>query len=378
MDKKCSKFLTKNAKKEVRKMALSKDIKIAVLGCGGKMGRYYIDKLLCLGIPSKNILGIDTNIRKLKEVAIAYPKLIYANSHKHAESLNFKPEIAIIAVNSTEHFNEIVWCYETGIKKIFCEKPLVYHKNQLDRLRAYDNSQLYVAHLINFSGIVADLLNFINKHNLVIRQFHSFWGKNWPGEKRMMNGDAEEEMPHPLALALALANYNQTIQQVKVFACMSFVPHVQPEYQEQASCLKQGFPKTMNDSTIAQFLIKTDLITIPAHISSSLNYTFQIRRTDIGMHTQEDAAKNNDKPPNFKACLEFDVDGKDILHIISAKTNEIIHQSHYNGDKIQANLMAALRAYKCGDVDPRLIDFKKAAWMVELLQNAIHNSKLNR
>ena len=356
-------------------MALSQKIiekigKIAVWGCGGKMGHHYMDKLLKLGIPTENLLGIDINAKNLAKAEAAYPGPTYTTRHEKA--LSFNPRVVVMAVNSTEHLDEIIRCYKAGITKILCEKPLVYYGWQTDRLKKYDNSRLYVAHLINFSGIIMDLLKFMNERRLVLAQFHSFWGKNWPGEKRIMGGDAEEETTHPLALALALVNYNRVIRHINVFARVSFVPHVQPEYIAEAGSLGQGFPEAMNDSTIAQFLVHTDTAgIIPVHIASSFNYTFQIRRVDLGMYTWQDATSNTSRPPKYKACLEFDINGKDVLRVINARTNEVILSSEYSGDKIQANLEAALLAYAGEDPDPRLVDFETGAWLVNLLQRVL-------
>jgi len=369
---------------------IKKIIPIAVWGVGGKMGHHYMDKLIKLGISVDQIIGLDINPENLGKVSSKYPGASYFRTPEAA--LERGPKVVIMAVNSTEHLGEIIRCYDAGIRKILCEKPLVYYDDQVAELRQHDNSGLYVAHLINFSGIVEDLVRFMIDKNLVLGQFQSVWGKNWPGEKRIMGGDAEEEATHPLALALSLANHSQVVQDIDVVAATSFTPHVQPQYMAEARSLETGFPDTMNDSTVAQFMVHTGTGgVVPVHIMSSFNFCFQQRWVDVGLYRWSDVVSGDiNKPPEFKARLDFDVCDnqeptlkvgqclgdikrvfEDRLYIMDAEENRMLVKSTYRGDKIQANLEAALKAFAGKEPDPRLVDFEAAAWLVNLLQETL-------
>jgi len=354
--------------------------KILVLGCGGKMGRHYLDKLLEMGFSRENILGVDINQTRLEAVARSYPGIFFTLSHSQA--LDQKPAAAIIAVNSSAHLDEIVRCYNAGVSDLFVEKPLVYYKHELAKLGQFKNQSLFVAHLINFSEAVKELFQYIQENNLILCQAFSFWGKNWPGEKRVMGGDAEEEVPHPLALILAIAEFNQLIKDISVWARLTSVPHVQSQYLNEAEELDLGFPHIMNDTTLAQLIIKTHHNSteyhIPAQILSSFNLAEQSRRLELGLCTQEMVNRKGRlaEPPSYKAIMEFDTrleDGTgDYLKIINARTNESVLYSESRQDKLRANLEACLKEFAGQGRDPRLIDFKKADWLTNLMQKMLH------
>ncbi|HAM88863.1 MAG: hypothetical protein US83_C0015G0013 [Candidatus Falkowbacteria bacterium GW2011_GWC2_38_22] len=375
---------------------------ILLFGCGGKMGHYYMEKLKNLGVNEAYIIGIDINSENLEKIRTKYPSAYYYSDWDG----HITPACAIIAVNSTAHLPVIKECYAKKIEKIFIEKPLVYYQSELDELRKFDNSNLYVAHLINFSGIVKNLIEYAQRKNLVMVQAFSKWGKNWPGEKRIMGGDAEEELPHPLALILALANaINGDITIKDIVSHTSMIPHVQPEYLEGAKDLELDFPDKMNDSTLLGFNILTQSGSIPVHLSTSFNYCKQNRLVEISFRR----ADSESLIPTEKAYLEFDVnpfkeifeslcystpiplvkieeevrsflnDGyadllsgnRDRLLIIDAISNQTVLTNEYKGDKIQANLQAALEVLLGNGIDFRLTDFNQAKYLTSLIQKII-------
>ena len=89
------------------------------------------------------------------------------------EALQKKPDVAIVLVNSPAHQLVIEQCHLAGIRKIFVEKPLVYTLDELEALNKLDLKTLYTGYLINFSGVVNDLFQFIKKEELIVVQARS-------------------------------------------------------------------------------------------------------------------------------------------------------------------------------------------------------------
>lgn len=342
--------------------------RVLVLGAGGYMGNFYIKSLLEMGINKDSIIGVDINPGNLAKVAKQYVGPIYTSDIEEAFSL--KPEIAVVVVNSVAHLQVIKQCHQAGIRKIFVEKPLVYTEMELEELEKLGNLEnLYTSYLINFSGAVDRLFQFIRENDLIVIETRSIWGKNWCAVPRPMGGDAEEEMPHSLALVLSAISLNQEIIDVDCFARLSSIPHVQQQYLEEAKKLDYGFPGEMNDSTIAHLLIQTKDRTIPTHFLTSFNMYEQIRRVELDL-----IRKSNQSGfglPEFKVCLEFDVNGKDILRIKEAENEAAETRQEFSGDKLGEQLEAVLKVFAKGEVDSRLVGFGRSAWLVRLIQKVI-------
>lgn len=342
--------------------------KIVVLGCGGYMGQLYTKALLEIGVNRNSIIGVDISSERLQSVAGKYPVLLYTT--KLEEALQYNPEIALVVVNSVAHLRVIEQCYRAGIKKLFVEKPLVYNETELIKLERLEGlGSLYTSFLINFNGAVSSLFQFMKERNLIIIEARAVWGKNWCAINRPMGGDAEEEMPHPLALIFSAISLNQEIADINCFARLSNIPHVQPQFLEQAKSLDYGFPGVMNDSTTAYFAIKTKDRVVPVHLQSSFNMYEQIRRVEVDFIRQ-----GNSGLPEFKACLEFDVNGKDRLRIKEALTDKEIVFQEFSGNKLAEQLSAVLRAFAGEITDPRLVGFNHSAWLVRLTQGVVRSS----
>ena len=182
-----------------------------------------------------------------------------------------------------------------------------------------------------------------------------------------MGGSAEEEMSHSLALILSIIALNQKIKDVKSFARFTYIPHMKPEIIEKAKQLDLGFPDKLNDSSLVDFSIETPKRTINAHILTSFNFYEQQRRVELCF-----IKRNSDSNlPKFKACLEFDVNGKDMLRIKEAKNDKEILYREFKGNKIQEQLKAVLKAFVEEEVDPKLVGFKQSSWLVRLVQESL-------
>jgi hypothetical protein len=271
--------------------------RILVLGAGGYMGNFYIRSLLEMGVDEKSIIGVDINPGNLEKVAKKYVGPIYTNNIE--EALKLEPEIAVVVVNSVVHSQVIKLCHQAGIRNIFVEKPLVYTEMELKELEMLGNLEnLYTSYLINFSKAVDCLFQFIRENDLTVIETRSIWGKNWCAVPRPMGGDAEEEMPHSLALVLSAISLNQEIINVDCFARLSDIPHVQPQFLQQAKKSDYGFPDKMNDTTIAHFSIQTKDRIVPTHFLTSFNMYEQTRRVELDL-----IKKNNQSGsglPQFK------------------------------------------------------------------------------
>lgn len=349
----------------MKKKAMFKKIgNIAVIGAGGYMGKFYINSLINLGVDPKSIVGVETNAYNLQDIANLHPEICLTDNMQNA--LSFYPNVALIMVNSPLHKLVIEQCYKAGVRKFFVEKPLVYTVEQLTPLNELNLKNLYTGYLINFSGIVKDLFNFMRERNLELIQARSFWGKNWCSVNRPMGGDAEEEMPHPLALILSTIEQNQDIKHIKPFIRLTYVPYINSMVTKKINMKELGFPEKLNDSSVADFIIKTNKRNINSHIMTSFNLYEQIRRVEM-IFVEEDNVSNF---PKFKACLEFDVGGKDILRIKDALNDEEILISEFKGDKMQIQLNCVLKAFTEENADTRLIGFKQAAWLVHLIEES--------
>lgn len=340
-------------------------MKLVVFGVGGYMGHRYMKILTEIGISS--VIGVDINPINLKKISDKYPFSKYTKDID--EALSLKPEIVMILANSPAHLEIIERCHSKGFRKFFVEKPLVYSLEQLQRMEGeeFDLSNLFVGHQINFSGIVNELFSFMKKENLIVLQARSWWGKNWCSVNRVIGGDAEEEIPHPLALILSIISLNQEIGNIESSIKLSYIPYVRPDLVKNGKDLGLGFPEKLNDSSIADFSIETDTGIVNAHILTSFNMYEQQRRVELSFVKRGDSGL-----PQYKACLEFDVDGKDILRIKDAQTDEEILQSEFSGNKLKEQLKAVLKVFAGQGSDSRLISFDRASMLVRLIQESLN------
>lgn len=97
------------------------------------------------------------------------------------ESLKLNPIGVVICTPSSEHFEYIKFYYENGVH-IFCEKPLVTSRNQieiLDQLKPNSISSLQVGFMKRFHPGVVYLKELINK-NKEVQYVQTFWAEYLP------------------------------------------------------------------------------------------------------------------------------------------------------------------------------------------------------
>ena len=125
----------------------------------------------------------------------------------------------------------------------------------------------------------------------------------------------------------------------------------------------------MNDTTTAHFSIQTEDRIIPTHFLTSFNMYEQTRRVEFDL-----IKKSEFGLPRFKACLEFDVEGKDILRIKEAESEAEKIRREFSGDKLGEQLESVLKVFAGEEVDPRIVGFNRSAWLVRLIQRVIESA----
>jgi hypothetical protein len=335
--------------------------RILVAGAGGYMGLFYLKALKSLGIPEKNIIAVDINPEHLSAVKNGYSPLMATENI--SEALALDPNIAFVLTNTPAHGVVIEECHKAGIRKYFVEKPLVDIIADLEMIEKLDLEMVFTSHLINFSGIVSNLESFMVRNSLFVLQARAVWGKNWCSVKRWMGGDMEEEIPHPMALIIRLASINRKIKRIAPHARFSFIPFVQAGV---SGPVKRVFYPD-NDSSIIDLKIESEMPDLNAHILSSFNMFEQIRRVELSF-----AQIGKRVFPRVKACLEFDVNGKDILRIKDSVKEDLLFKSTATNNKLLDQLECALKAFAGEKLDPRLIDFKHSAWFVRIICSALY------
>ncbi len=335
-----------------------------IFGAGGYMGRFYVSALLELGIPVEKIVAIEVNSDRLMSVVEAFGLTRFYPELSRSIIEPRRRNCAIICVNTPAHLKVIEECYNAWLRRIFVEKPLVQSVKELEPLFSMSSLQLYTAYLINFSGIVRELHVMIRKNNWLVLQARAVWGKNWCSVNRPMGGDLEEEMPHPLALILSTISTNQKIDRVNSFAALTRIPFVQPHLLKEAEEIGVYYVN-LNDSSLINLEVVDGSRTINAHLLSSFNMFEQLRRVEFSF-----TSDRNDLFPEYKACLDFDVRGADILrvkHAILEKTSEIMIK---NENKLLIQLREALLAFAGNEPDSRLIGLEHSANLVRIIDEA--------
>lgn len=343
-----------------------KNTKVLIVGIGGYMGLFYTKVILeDTQLQAQNITGVEIDPKNREKVSSKFPQISNLTNNLDQALANQDYDIAIILTNSVTHKDIIIACHGAGIKNIFVEKPLVYTSEELYGLHDIDTSKLITAYLINFSKIVQDLFIFMEEGDLIVIEALSCWGKNWCAENRPMGGDAEEELPHPLALILSTIATTQTIEKIESNIFMSHEQFVRPELLEDAKSTGTHYPTEMNDSTISALQVKTKSKEVSVFIMSSFNFFDQRRWVEFIL-----CKKESDRFPLYKCRLIFDEGGKDTLQIIKAKTGEIIYNGRYSENKLAEQLMAVIRYYTEGQKDQRLVDFDQSKRLVQIIHRA--------
>ena len=123
---------------------------VVIFGCGWQ-GLRHVKALDELNINLECIVDINP-----KGVHNSLPDFPKDNVYKDADLCfkNHKPDVAIIATNSSSRLSCIKKCVEYGIKKIFCEKPMATNLNDADemiRITEQNGCILAVNHLRRWS-----------------------------------------------------------------------------------------------------------------------------------------------------------------------------------------------------------------------------------
>lgn len=338
---------------------MSKRDSIAVVGAGGYMGRFYVKALVELGLDPAKIIGIEPDdlrrgtLLKVSDIRVAASISEVANSIK----------AAIIVVPGPLHREVINSCISYGIRNLFVEKPLVSNVRELEGL-SKRGVKIYTGYLINFSGVIPMLQEFIHRHKLVCVSVAGLWGKNWASIDRPIGADSVEELPHPLAVALSILRRQGMFLKIERKGILkTYIQYVRPELDGRARA--SGFEADTDDSCMGLFEVQIGTRIVPIRITSSFNMVKQTRQIELIL------APRNGGFQTHKVMLEFDLSDQGVIFdqimIYESRSSALIHSNRSSNDKLRAQLKAVLEAFETGKADARLVDFALASEIVRLL-----------
>jgi hypothetical protein len=337
-------------------------MKVLVVGLG-QMGKLYISKLIELGVKAENIIGSDISSERIVEAAGVFPSCVYTTSL--ASPVIADVQAAIVAVSTPSHAKVLTELMERGVKHILCEKPLTFTGAEaaaVSLVSKQTGANVYTAFLMNWSGAVKVLKEFMREQGLVLIQGDMTWGKNRMGDSRPTPGDLEDEMVHGAHIIQNLASENQVIQKILVTGMLTYEQFANTEAQRRAHELDPSFPIHPNASSFVSEVIETTRGTIPVQLKSSFISPNQVREVN-GVLAHKDARG----VPLYSFRLEFDkeVDGKrlDAVNVIPYARDGLVVAQLTHLDKLLLQTGAFISTAR-GGYDPHLVDLDEAIVMV--------------
>jgi len=345
-------------------------MKIAVIGLG-QMGKVYISTLLKLGFSLNDVIGIDIRIDRIVDAMLKWPGLKCWTSVQLADFGGV--DAAIVATNTPSHHRIILELLERRIEKIFCEKPIGMSIQEVeeieDRLEFHGGSKIYTAFLINFSGAVLSLRNFMIEECLYVAEARVNWGKDRTGNNRPTPGDLEDEACHGVGVVHSLVKVNQEVKGIEVSGKISHLSFVDEKIQKEACGLDESFPKIPNSSSFITEIISTNKSGVIVGIHSSFVNIQQERSVHVTLCDTETGK------PRWLALMEFDTPDGDMLTLKEVGPKKETRREVFGGDKITAETEAFFNVVSGGQVDSRLTDIKTAKLAVKFSDAVKESSK---
>lgn len=337
-------------------------LKPLVIGAGF-MGRAYIKHLYALGdrygFSSADIGVVDIDPMQREEVRAQFPDVRISESI--ASASHGEPNAAIITTPSHAHASDIRACDALGIRHVLVEKPLVESSRELEGLPVH----VYTAHLINFSGAVARLREWMSSVQVFPAEIVSTWYQDWYRYcDRWIEAASDGKIVHPLALAFTIIEHASPISGFSdVQTTASYTPHIRPEIRTE-TLAKGHVSLDAHSNSTAQLMVRAhtkSCLVSNVHILGSFGIADDRRFVSIVF-----VAKNQE--PKYKAVLEFDrPEGDRIMVREAAPPGRIIFDEVWKGDKILHTLEAALDAFSGREPDGRLTTFSQASEIVGIL-----------
>jgi predicted dehydrogenase len=341
-----------------------------LVGCG-YMGKRYLQLLVGKEIrcDEETITVVDRNPEKLAWCSAHYPRVRVTENLDVA--LAERPSVVLNITNTPEHFGVLRRALDRGIRTHFVEKPLVLPEH-LEALTALGgNMTVGVGYLMNFSGALTRLFEFMRKHKLVAREIRASWGEDRIGDSRSSAGDLEDEATYLLCTALSVIEFNQEISEICVQAVPSSVPFVDGEAQRRAHREDVFSPETRTAMSHVALDIATNRFRYLLVTSqSSFNAFAPERRIDVNLADRYGALE-------YVARLTFDARGKDRLSVRAERKKDSsetwLFPSHV---KLVAQLRAFLVYAACGEKNPQLATYELGERMVRISRAARESDTL--
>jgi predicted dehydrogenase len=361
--------------------------RVLVLGTG-KMGTDYLGKLLHLGIEPGRILGVDANPEKFNFSADAikkYPSLMQVPmvGNRHDQPLSKFVDFSqfgsvILCTNTPSHHRLLVELMDSGMRNIFCEKPLALNMdgvNDIRKAKLATKSEIFTAFLINLSEAVMHLIGRMKEEDLVLVQGEASWGKNRMYDTRATPGDLEDESVHPIGVFHTLLEASgQEIDEINVRGRLSYLDYIDPMVQQKAHNDDPSFPLIVNSSAFIIEELRSTSIPFPVLLQTSSSYVKgkQVRRVEVTLAKRSDPAK-----PVLAVEFNFDTKQGDVLEITQLQEKVVEEPLYFTGDKVAMETSAFMRFVTEGYRDPRLTGYLKAQMSVKVTDAIMQSDRLS-
>lgn len=332
------------------------------------MGQLYVKKLLGTGLC---IAVYDVDPAKMVNVSTAYGVVLAQNIDvaKYCD-------MAIVATNTPSHAKTVIKLMECGVRHILCEKPLALTMSEIaeiEKIMIEKGAKIYTAFIMNFSLALRDVIESMQRQNLVVTEGGVTWGKNRTSDTRPTPGNLEDEMVHGAHMLHKLCGINQCIKEMHVMGLLTYPRFANFEAQKKAQEIDFSFPMAPNASTFVLEYIVTDKVDVRAVLHSSFIAAAQVRRVTLVLSEMRESSASL----VYSVIMEFDRlwHGKvcDVLTIADLRkgTNESTSYAYdCDGyDKMDAQIKAFIDvAHAESSPDERLVSFEEAKQAVRFAE----------
>lgn len=274
----------------------------------GKMGFHYLREILAWGVAPGQVMVFDVSADRRNVCRKDHPEVVVVDSLE--EALEKGPKTAFVIVNSPAHLGVLRRLYDTGVRHVFCEKPVVLaeHLPYLDEL---EFETFIVSYLINFSQAVSRLMEYMTTNDLHVIHAQSSWWKDRSKDRRPTGGALEDELTHPFELISMLTRLSGDITSMEVVAALAYVPFVLEAAQSAAHAEDESFPlePVSTASVSVRLHVNRSIMSVPVFLASSFVAFEQRREVTVLL------ARRGEAKPYAKALLSFDVDGTDSIRV---------------------------------------------------------------
>lgn len=327
----------------------------------GQMGKWYTSLLLQKeGFRQTDIAVVDHKDERLEDCRKQYPELAtYPNLEA---ALNKQiPATAFVLTNSLSHAPIIGRLVAAGVKNILVEKPLVVDAQDCFALRPQviqRQTKLVCGYLMNFSPALERLRQILEEKSLYVLGAIGSWGKDRVGDSRPTTGNLDDESTHVVCLMLAAVRFNQHIHSIRVHAVLDYLGYVNAEAQAEARQHDFAYPDQPVSTSQLALRVQTD-VDAPRFLFARSSFVAfgQTRCVELQLGQK--------RAVTHMARLSFDTAEGDIFEFKQAGSKTLAERTVYPGHNKLADQVHAF-LYSSPEADARLVDFERAAEMVNV------------